>query len=394
MKHKYMLAVLISALLMAACQPAAPATEAPAEAPAVEEEAPEPAVEEEAAEPEAEPAEAESEAEAEEQDPVLLALELADKAAAGEAAEINSESDITIGVVMPALDNDGWRAIYIGVLSKIIEMDVNLITLDARDSVENQTAMIEDLITKQVDAIVFVPVDSAAMSTAVQLANQANIPVVTMDRSTEGGDVTALVESNNVEIGAKGADLMVEVAEKSGIALEDLVVLEIMGNLATSAGKERHEGFTTRAEELGLEIAVQLAANWSAEEANAVVLDAFQANPDINAIYNASGCAHHSGVEPALISIDKWIPAGEEGHIILISTDGCPAPLEAIRQGYVDADSAQQLLTMGQTAIEVAVNAVNGIEPEEPIIRLGPDPITPDNVDDPFHWANAVNTAR
>ncbi|MBN1266472.1 MAG: sugar ABC transporter substrate-binding protein, partial [Anaerolineales bacterium] len=267
-------------------------------------------------------------------------------------------------------------------------------TLDARDSVENQIAIIEDLIVQEVDAIVFVPVDSAALSTAVERANEAGIPVVTMDRSTAGGEVVALVESNNVEIGAKGAELMAEVAANYGVAIEDLVVLELLGDLATSAGQERHEGFSTTAEELGINVVAELPTNWSAEQANAAVLDAFQANPDINAIYMASGCAMFSGVDPAMESLGKWVPVGQEGHIIIISTDGCPAPIQAIRDGKVDADSAQQLITMGQTAIEIAVNAVNGVMPEDSVVRLGPDPITPDNVDELTHWGNAVNTAR
>ena len=374
MKVKLLALLVLLGLVLAACQPAVQ----PA-APAEEESA---------------PAEEATGGEQVVEDPIALALELADRAAAGEQVAFSGESDITIAVVMPALDNDGWRAIYIGVLSKVIELGVNMITLDARDSVENQIAIIEDLITQQVDAIVFVPVDSAALSTAVLAANEAGIPVVTMDRSTEGGEVVALVESNNVEIGAKGAELMAEVAEKYGVPLEDLVVLELLGDLATSAGQERHEGFSTTAQELGINVVAELPTNWNAETANAAILDAFQAHPDINAIYIASGCALFSGVDPAMESLGKWVPVGEEGHIIFISTDGCPAPLQAIRDGKVDADSAQQLITMGQTAIEAAFNAINGTMPENPIIRLGPDPITPENVDDLFHWANAVNTAR
>ncbi|GAI03986.1 unnamed protein product [marine sediment metagenome] len=49
---------------------------------------------------------------------------------------------------------------------------------------------------------------------------------------------------------------------------------------------------------------------------------------------------------------------------------------------------------MGEIAVEIAFNAVRGQAPEEPIIRLDPDPIMPDNVDDIFHWANAVMVGK
>ncbi|GAG71411.1 unnamed protein product, partial [marine sediment metagenome] len=110
--------------------------------------------------------------------------------------------------------------------------------------------------------------------------------------------------------------------------------------------------------------------------------------------YMASGCAYYSGVESAFKSMGKLIPRDEEGHILLISTDGCPAPIQAIRDGYVDADSAHQMLKMGSLPIEIVFNAARGQAPEEPIIRLDPDPITPDNVDDISHWANALEAAR
>ncbi len=132
----------------------------------------------------------------------------------------------------------------------------------------------------------------------------------------------ALVESNNVAIGAKGAELMVEMAERLGLTLEELNVLEIVGDLATSAGQERHEGFSTKAAELGLNVVFEASAYWDAAEANAAVLDAFQAHPEINAIYMASGAAYYSDVESAFKSMGKLIPRDQEGHILLISTDG------------------------------------------------------------------------
>jgi ribose transport system substrate-binding protein len=377
MKYKMLLVMsllLVFGMLLGACAPAAVEEAAPAEA------------EEEAA-----PAEAEEEA-AEEKDYISVAADLWTEAATGGSAELQGTSDVTIGMVMPQMDNDGWLAPYIGALSKVLETGANLITLDARNSAETQLAMIEDLLTRGVDAIVFVPVDSAALSTGVIKANDAGVPVVTMDRSTEGGDVTALVESNNVKIGETGADLMKEMAEELGIEIADLKVLEVVGDLATSAGVERHEGFSTKASEYNFNIVQEVAGYWDSEKANAGVLDAFQAIPEINAIYMASGCAYYSGVESALKSLGNLIVRGEEGHILLISTDGCPAPVQAIRDGYVDADSGQQHLVMGSTAIQAAFDAAQG-KAVEAVTRLDPDRITPDDVDSMIHWANVIAVA-
>jgi len=153
---------------------------------------------------------------------IKLALELADKATRGEKANYEGKSGIAIGVIMPRLDNPGFQAIYIGALSKAIELDASVVTLDAHDSVDTELAMIDVLITRKVDAMVFVPVDSAALSTGVLRANEAGVPIVAMDRSTEAGELAALVESDNMAHGAKGADLMTEMARKLGLEISNL----------------------------------------------------------------------------------------------------------------------------------------------------------------------------
>jgi len=341
-------------------------------------------------EPEATPTEEPEPTPTEEVDPVELAIELAEKATRGEEADYEGGSGYLIGVIMPRLDNPGFRAMYIGLLARAIELDVSVTTLDAQDSVDTQLAMIDDLITRGVDGIVFVPVDSAALSTGVINANEAGVPIVAMDRSTEGGELAALVESDNVKIGEGGADLMAQAAEDLGVAIEDLKVLELLGDMNTSAAVDRHEGFSTRAEELGIEIVSELPTYWEPDRANAAVLDGFQANPDINAIYMASGCAMYPGVKSALESLDKLHERTNPEHVILISSDGCAAPLDGIRNGYVDGDSAHQMLAIGGEAVEAAFNAAQGEELDERTIRLAPDLITPENVEEPTHWANAI----
>jgi len=322
-------------------------------------------------------------------DSIKLAMQLADQAGSGQTASYAGTSGKTIGVVMPQFDNEGYRAMYIGVMSEAIDSKWSVITLDANLSADAQLADIEDLITKKVDAIAFTPVDSSALSTAVEEANTANIPIVAMDRSTTAGNVTSLVESDNVAHGAMGADMMLAALTKAGIKPADAKVLELLGDQATSAGQERHQGFANRAAQLGLNIVSALPTDWDNAKANAAVLDAFQAHPDINAIFSASGCAMLAGIESAMQSLKVWNPVGDPKHIILVDVDGCPISLAAIRDGYLDADVAQRQPLMGALAVRSAISAVNGVAPDKDIL-LPPDPITKDNVDDLTHWANQL----
>lgn len=323
-------------------------------------------------------------------DAVKIALDLANKATAGQTAQYEGTSGKTIGFVAAQLSNDGFRAEYVGFLQGAIQANMSVITLDAENDATKQLNMVQDLITRKVDAIVFTPVDSAAGSAAVVAANSANIPVVALDRSTEGGQVVGVVTSNDIAIGKTGADLLAQAAQQANIPVANLKVFDLMGDQSTSAGVGRYDGFSQEAKTLGLNVVADVDAKWDTAKGNAAILDAFQAHPDINAIYMASGCAYYPGVASALTSLNKLYKIGEPQHVIVIASDGCPADVQAVRDGYVDGDAAHRILEMGQKAAEYAVAAINHQAIAEPKLQLAPDPITPANVDDPTHWANVV----
>lgn len=301
------------------------------------------------------------------------------------------DKKIVFGISMPQLDNDGFRSNLIGIEQAAENLGIEILTADAKNSADIQMQQIEDFITRDVDAIVMCPIDSGALAAAVQKANVAGIPVSAFDRNVSDGVLVGLAESDNRLHGEMAAELMAEAAEKNGLAVSDLVVLELQGALATSSGLERSEGFVNKAKELGLNIVASLPTEYMMDLAYSAVLDAFQANPDINAIFIPSDNACYSGVESALRQLDKLIPVGEEGHIILTSVDGGPQGLEGIRNDYIDGIAAQSKLLMSEEAVMLAYNAVIGESNEEEIIRIPPTPVTKENVEDETLWANVIN---
>jgi ABC-type sugar transport system substrate-binding protein len=296
----------------------------------------------------------------------------------------------TFGISMPQLDNDGFKANLVGIKQFAEANGIELLVTDAKTMADVQMQQVEDLITKKVDAIVMCPVDSGALAAAVAKANEAGIPVVSFDRNILGGQLTGLAESDNTMHGAKGADLMKEAAEKAGQKVEDLIVLELLGTQSATAGLERHNGFSTRAQELGITIVSSLPTEFKNDNAFNAVLDAFQANPKINAIFVPSDNACYSGVESALQQLGKLLPMGDPGHILITTVDGGPQGLAGIRNGFIDATAAQSKLIMSEEAMGLALKAVKGEVIETPIIRIQPTPVTIENVDDPSLWANAI----
>ncbi len=283
---------------------------------------------------------------------------------------------IVLGVTLHDLSSDGYSANLIGIKEMADELgNVEIRAVSAEGSAEDQVSQVEDFITSGVDGIIILPVDSTALSGAVGNA---------------AGDVaSATIESDNYEHGKVAADLMLAAAKKQGMDAGDLKVLELLGAQASSSGVERHEGFSERCKELGITIVSSLPTEWEADEAYNSVLDGFQANADINAIFEASDIAMHSGVSAALEQLGKYAAAGKDGHIIITSVDGGPNGIDAVKEGYIDAMAEQSLLVMGSEALETVLKAIDGEEVEK-LIQLAPVSVTSENADSEELWPNKI----
>jgi ABC-type sugar transport system substrate-binding protein len=315
------------------------------------------------------------------------------KEAASTGSSGSGAKTYVFGVGMPQLDNDGFRANLIGIRQAAEELgNITLQSVDAQNTADRQLQQIEDFITKKVDAIIMCPVDSGAAAQVVKKANAAGIPIVSFDRNINDGVLAGLAESDNVAHGAKAAELLRDAANKLSVPVAQLQVLELWGSQQTTAGLQRHQGFESKAKELGISIVAQLPTDFKADIAYNAVLDAFQANSNINAIYVPSDNALYQGVEAALKQLGKLIPSGEPGHIIITTVDGGPLGLKGIRNGYIDAIAAQSKLVMSIEAVKIAYATVQGNPPANKIIQIQPTPVTKENVDDPHLWANAINT--
>ena len=76
------------------------------------------------------------------------------------------------------------------------------------------------------------PTDSSAISSAVQSANNEGIPVITLDRSVDKGDVATFIASDNIEGGKMVATILDELGENAKVA-------ELEGVPGASATRKR-----------------------------------------------------------------------------------------------------------------------------------------------------------
>lgn len=272
-----------------------------------------------------------------------------DKKDAGAAA--SGAKKVTIGFAVSTQNNPFFVTMAKSVEEQAKKANVDVKIVDAQNDPAKQSNDVTDLIESKVDVLIINPVDSAAISNSVIAANQAKIPVITVDRSSDKGEVTTHIASNNVKGGEMAADYIVK---KIG---EAAPVLELEGIPGASATRERGEGFHKIADQK-LKVLAKQSANFDRTQGLTVAENMLQANPDAKAIF-----AHND--EMALGAIGAAKSAGSK--LLIVGFDGTADGLKAIQDGDMAATIAQQPDKMGEMAVDTAVKIAKGEKVEKSI---------------------------
>ncbi|MGB7365774.1 substrate-binding domain-containing protein, partial [Carnobacterium jeotgali] len=251
--------------------------------------------------------------------------------------EEKDTSELVVGVSISTLNNPFFVSLEQGITDLADEQGTKVKSVDAQDDTAKQTNDIDDLIQQGVDILLINPVDSAAITPAVESANAAGIPVITIDRSSDGGEVLTLVASDNVEGGEMAAKYIEEI---SGT---DVNTVQLEGVPGASATRERGEGFTNVAEK-SLNVLDSQTANFDRAEGLTVMENMLQANPDIQAVFAQND-------EMALGAIEAIQSAGKTGEIQVVGFDGTEDGIKAVEDGRLSATVAQQPEEMGKLAM-------------------------------------------
>lgn len=263
------------------------------------------------------------------------------------------------------------------------EKGMEIEVYDGKGDPSTQTTQLLDVVSKQPDIILLNAVDAALLIGGVRRANEAGIPIFMLENLPPEGDWIAYNTFDDVAGGAAGADAIADLIGGEG------VVLEVRGAIGSGQSQKRNQGFNERIAEAYPNITVDtLEAEWTADNAHTLVLDAFTRNPDVAGIW-----AHNDemirGVISALRQIDRLVPVGEEGHIPIVGFDGTPLGLERIREGTQDADVGQNPFSMAESIIGEMENHFAG-RPVQRETLIQPVMIDRSNVDDENNWGNRV----
>ncbi|CAL9326502.1 MULTISPECIES: sugar ABC transporter substrate-binding protein [Streptomyces] len=313
-----------------------------------------------------------------------------------------SSSDApAIGIDLPRSDSDFWNS-YAQYLKKDIKSDgVNALPLsNSQNDVTKLVANVQVFQNTGAKAVVMAPQDTGAIASTLDTLSAAKIPVVSVDTRPDKGDVYMVVRADNKAYGTKACEYLGKQLNGEG------KVAELQGALDSINGRDRSEAFAACMKEKFPKIKVfELPTDWKGDVASAKLQSLLAQHPDLNGIYMQAGGVF---LQPTLALLEQkklLKPAGQKGHITIISNDGIPQEFDAIRKGRIDATVSQPADLYAKYALYYAQAAAEGktfkpgkTDHDSTIVKIPggledqlPAPlVTKDNVDDKTLWGNNV----
>ncbi|WP_314223976.1 sugar ABC transporter substrate-binding protein [Streptomyces zaehneri] len=306
-----------------------------------------------------------------------------------------------VGIDLPRSDSDFWNS-YADYVKKDVKADgVNALPLsNSQNDVTKLVANVQVFQNTGAKAIVMAPQDTGAIASTLDTLASKKIPVVSVDTRPDKGDVYMVVRADNKAYGTKACEFLGKQLGGTG------KVAELQGALDSINGRDRSEAFAACMKEKFPKIEVfELPTDWKGDVASAKLQSLLAQHPDLNGIYMQAGGVF---LQPTLALLEQkglLKPAGQKGHISIISNDGIPQEFDAIRQGRIDATVSQPADLYAEYALYYAQAAADGktfkagkTDHDSTIIEIPngledqlPAPlVTKDNVEDKTLWGNNV----
>ena len=259
---------------------------------------------------------------------------------AGHASAADNQK--TIAVFTKNRTNPAYEAFRIASDQIARTAGVKLIHLvpNQPDNVDEQKAMVDQVLKDRPDAIIFIPVDDVAMIDSVKKLNDAQIPIVLVSNPLPGSFVT-YVGADDFEIGYREARYLFEKLGAKG----KIVVIE--GTPAAPTNRERLRGYQRALTEFpGVQVLASGIGNYQQADARRMMEKFLTEHAEIDAVLSAND-SMALGVLEALKAANRTA--------IVIGINGILPAVKQIETGGMLASVDFNMFKIGCTAARAAV---------------------------------------
>jgi ribose transport system substrate-binding protein len=297
---------------------------------------------------------------------------LATSSAAALAACQRTDGRKIIGVVPKGASHLFWQTIHAGTLKAGAEFDLDVSWQAPQLEIDTsrQIAIVENLISRQVDGILLAPVDEESLVSPVERAAEQGIPVAIFDSSINTDKIVSFVATDNFEAGVIAGRRMGEILGGRG-------KVGIIGFMPGSASTvKRENGFLEALksfpdiEMVGLRYNMSDRAKAMAESENLMT-----AHPDLAGLF----ADNESSTDGTVRAVKQ---RGAADQVKIVGFDSSDELIDELKAGTMDSIVVQDPFRMGYECMKAMADHLAG---REPLAQLdsGSYLVTRENVDDP-----------
>ena len=258
-----------------------------------------------------------------------------------------------IALVISTLDNPFFVTLKEGAEKQAKALDYDLVVLDSQNDPAKELANVEDISVRGVKVLLINPTDSDAVGNAIAVANQKKLPVITLDRAANKGQVIAHIASDNTAGGEMAGNY---IAEKLGKGAK---IIQLEGIAGTSAARERGAGFAKAAQAHDFKILASQPADFDRSKGLNVMENLLTAQPEVQGVLGQTD-------EMALGAL-RAIQAAGKKDVVLVGFDGTDDGVKAVKGGKMAATIAQQPEKIGEIGVQTADKVLKGEKVEASI---------------------------
>jgi ribose transport system substrate-binding protein len=219
-----------------------------------------------------------------------------------------------------------------------------------------QVNLVEQMVARQVKAIVIAPADSKALVPALKRAKESGILVINIDNKLDAevlkqADLTVPFVGPDNRAGAR------KVGEALAKRLKPGDKVAIIEGIPTAFnGQQRRLGFEDAMKAGGMDIVSVQSGNWEMEKGNNVAAGMLSEHTDLKAIL----CANDNMALGAVAAIQA---AGKTGQVLVVGFDNIGAIKPMLADGRVVATADQHGDQLAVFGIEAALKILKGEAP-------------------------------
>lgn len=256
-----------------------------------------------------------------------------------------------LGLAVANLQADFFNQIKQSVEAYAKEKGLEVITVDAKGDAATQVSQVQDLITQNIDALIYIPAGATAASVPTKTAKAAGIPVINVDRNAESAPGDTFIATDSVNSAKAVCDYIAQQAGGKG----EMIIVH--GQKGTTPEVDRSKGCgEALANYSDIEVVGELWSDgWHQDEGFKLTQDLLQSHPNVSIVFgqaDALALGAAQAVKVANLDHQVWV-AGFDGDV---------AALKALKDGVFDVTATQQTQGMGRLAVDSAIKLVAGEE--------------------------------